>query len=102
MSISQIGLYGADHHNEYMPDRDRYDILRQLLLEARYAKGFKQVELAGHLGKPQSFVSKYETGERRLDVVEFLEVCDALSVRPETILEKINLWDMESRKKPPR
>lgn len=38
------------------------------------------MDLALKLDKPQSFVSKYETGERRLDVLEFAEVCEALSL----------------------
>lgn len=38
------------------------------------------------LGRPQSFVSKYETGERRLDVIEFLEVADALTLDPASII----------------
>ena len=36
--------------------------------------------LAERLGRPQSYVSKFERGERRLDVVEFFEVMDALRV----------------------
>jgi len=39
-----------------------------------------QTELAGRLGKPQSFVSKYEAGERRLDDVELEQVCAALGL----------------------
>ena len=49
-----------------------------LLIESRKGIGMTQTELAGALDKPQSFVSKYERGERRLDVIEFLEVIDAL------------------------
>ena len=47
--------------------------LRELLTEARSNAGLKQLDVAGRLGRPQSFVSKYEGGERRLDVVEFSE-----------------------------
>ncbi len=49
-------------------------LLRQLREEA----GLRQVEVAERLGRPQSFVSKYETGERRLDLVELGYVCRAL------------------------
>jgi transcriptional regulator with XRE-family HTH domain len=55
-----------------------YDLLRELLKEAREAKGISQAQLAKKLGVPQSYVSKYETGERRLDLVETLEVCGEL------------------------
>ena len=39
---------------------------------------FTQAALAERLAKPQSFVAKYEKGERRLDVVEFVEVAEAI------------------------
>lgn len=41
-------------------------------------QGMTQVQLSESLGMPQSFVSKYETGERRLDVVELRQVCKSL------------------------
>lgn len=44
----------------------------------RVSSGTSQVALAERLGKPQSFVSKAETGERRLDLIEALLICDAL------------------------
>ena len=49
-----------------------------MLAEARQAAGLSQVDLARRLGRPQSYVSKFESGERRLDVVEFIEVAEAL------------------------
>lgn len=52
--------------------------LRSLLRQARRQAGLRQVDLAKRLGQPQSFVSKYETGERRLDVLELRQVCLAL------------------------
>ena len=48
--------------------------------EARIEAGFRQTDLAKRLGKPQSFVSKYESGERRLDLAELWEVCRAMGV----------------------
>ena len=60
--------------------------LTELLVEARQAAGLTQVELAEHLDRPQSFVSKYENGERRLDVVEFLEVMDATGTDPAKLI----------------
>ncbi len=58
----------------------RYDQFRRQLIQARKAKGLTQTTLAKKLSRPQSFVSKYERGERRLDLVEFLEVADALGI----------------------
>lgn len=74
-----------------MTQRHMYELLQKTLIEARQSKGLTQTEIAARLGKPQSFVSKYESGERRLDVVEFLEVCQALSIKPNSILNKIDI-----------
>lgn len=54
--------------------------LQKLLKKSRADAGLSQVELAKKLGRPQSFVSKYESGERRLDVVELREICHALEL----------------------
>ena len=51
----------------------------QLMIEARRKADLTQHELAKRLKKPQSFVAKYEGGERRIDVVEFIALCRALS-----------------------
>lgn len=67
----------------------RYARLAELLVAAREAAGVTQVELARRLRRPQSFVSKVESGERRLDVVELLEITDRLGCRPETILAEL-------------
>ena len=60
--------------------------LRELLTDARNAADLTQVEVARRLGKPQSFISKYEGGERRLDVIEFLEITAAIGIDPAAIL----------------
>lgn len=66
-----------------------YEFFRLLLVTARENAGLTQVEVSTRLGRPQSFVAKYEGGERRLDVVEFIEVCAALDVDPHTILTAV-------------
>ncbi len=66
-----------------------YDTLLMCLVEARNASGKTQVELAGLLKRPQSFVSKFESGDRRLDVIEFLEICRALNADPYPIISSI-------------
>ena len=57
-----------------------YRRLRDWLVAGRHAQGLTQVQLAERLGRPQSFVSKYERGERRLDFVEVFEIAEALRV----------------------
>lgn len=64
----------------------KHEHFRRLLAQARQNAGLTQVALAKKLGRPQSFVSKFERGERRLDVIEFVEVARALSVDPARII----------------
>jgi transcriptional regulator with XRE-family HTH domain len=64
-------------------------LLRELLTEARLKAGLTQEQVASRLKRPQSFVSKYESGERRLDVVEFLEVCAAVGMDGAKILRQV-------------
>ncbi|OFJ47798.1 transcriptional regulator [Janthinobacterium lividum] len=66
-----------------------YIIFRHVMADARERQGLTQTELANRLGKPQSFVSKYESGERRLDLVEFLVVCAALGVEAAALFNSI-------------
>ena len=63
-----------------------YSVFAALLVGARKGVGMRQIELAQKLNKPQSFVSKFECGERRLDVIEFLTIMDALGADPLAIL----------------
>jgi len=59
---------------------DRYRRLIERLTEARKSAGLSQVALAERLGKPQQFVSRYEVGERRLDVFEYIDVAQAIGI----------------------
>ncbi|MDG9884909.1 helix-turn-helix transcriptional regulator [Pseudomonas putida CSV86] len=60
-----------------------------LLVKARKEAGLTQQELSERLGRPQSYVSKFERGERRLDVIEFLEIARSLGGDPHKMLEEI-------------
>lgn len=55
-----------------------YVRLREGLVAARRARGMSQEQLATALDRPQSFISKYENGERRLDFIEVLEIAELL------------------------
>ena len=66
-----------------------YKRLRELLVEARKRAALTQAELSSRLHRPQSFVSKYERGERRLDVIEFGQVARALGIDPVRVLGKL-------------
>lgn len=67
----------------------RYKRLRALLIKARKDRGLTQAQVAAKIHKPQSFVSKYEQGERRIDVVEFLEISRALGIDSLEILREL-------------
>jgi len=60
----------------------RHRKLSARLRAARERAGVAQVDLAARLQVPQSFISKYETGERRLDVIELLDILRALHISP--------------------
>ena len=66
-----------------------YRTMLGLLIEARKAAGLTQQQLAAKLRRPQSFVSKVESGERRLDVVEFLTICRHINADPHAIIEQV-------------
>ncbi|OFW42323.1 MAG: transcriptional regulator [Acidobacteria bacterium RIFCSPLOWO2_12_FULL_60_22] len=65
-----------------------YKRFRDLLVEARKEANLTQAQLSSRLKRPQSFVSKYERGERRLDVVEFREVAQAIGIDPVSFLRR--------------
>lgn len=67
---------------------ERYRVFRSLLVSAREAAGLSQVQVAERLGKPQSFVSKYERGDRRLDFTEFMELAEVLSIDASAFIEE--------------
>jgi transcriptional regulator with XRE-family HTH domain len=54
--------------------------LQRLLRQIRLDVGLRQVDLANRLGRPQSFVSKYESGEKRLDILELRQICEAVGI----------------------
>jgi transcriptional regulator with XRE-family HTH domain len=63
--------------------------LASLLRELRLKAGLHQSELAERLGVSQTWVSKYENGERRLDLVQLEKVCEAIGV---DLIELVGQW----------
>jgi transcriptional regulator with XRE-family HTH domain len=61
----------------------------EVMIRARKSAGLTQMALAARLHRPQSFVAKYEGGERRLDVVEFITVSQALGADPIKLLRQL-------------
>lgn len=68
-----------------------YQRLCRLLTEARKEAGLTQTELAKRLNRPQSFVSKYERAERRLDVVELIRISNAIGIDASSLLRQIEV-----------
>ncbi|HMN42631.1 MAG TPA: helix-turn-helix transcriptional regulator [Phycisphaerales bacterium] len=60
-------------------------LVRQLRLDA----GLRQADLARKLGEAQSFVSRYESGDRRLDVLELRQICGVLGVSLAAFVERL-------------
>lgn len=66
---------------------EEYQTLLTRLVKARKSAGFTQAELATKLGKHQSFISKIESGERRIDVIELLHIARMLGVAPKQLVQ---------------
>jgi len=60
--------------------RPEYEVFRAMLVRAREESRLTQVEVAAALARPQSFVSKFERGERRLDFTEFVEISAVMGI----------------------
>ena len=66
------------------------NVLQTLLRQIREEAGMRQVDLARLLGKPQSFVSKYEAGERRLDLIEVRQICLVAGTSMASFVERLD------------
>ena len=67
----------------------QHDVLRQLLKDLRTAKGLTQVDVARRLKRSQSYVAKCEVGERRLEVIELREWCEALGTSLSAFVKRL-------------
>ena len=76
-----------------------YKKLGSVLCAAREAAGMTQQVLAKRLSKPQSFVSSYESGQRRLDVLEFLRMAAAIDADPIKLFAEVLKADPSLRPK---
>ncbi|MBT8557464.1 helix-turn-helix transcriptional regulator [Polynucleobacter paneuropaeus] len=72
-----------------MLERQKYELLRSELKKARVESGILQKNLAKTLRKPQSYISKIESGERNLDVIEFIQYCEGLGIEPSKWLKTL-------------
>lgn len=70
-------------------DDPRYQQLRALLKQERERRGLTQLDLGKRLGKDQLFVSRFESGRRQVNVIEFLDIAQAMGVNPIQLLRKL-------------
>ena len=75
-----------------------YDDMRRRLREARETAGMTQRDAAKRLGRPQSYVAKSETGERRVDAIELLQFADAYGVDLLSLLPGGRVVGLNARK----
>ena len=69
-----------------------YAALLQLLKTTREQKGYTQIDLAKKLGQSQSFVSKIECGDRRIDIVQLRTICTVLGI---SLVEFVQQWERQ-------
>lgn len=84
---SPIANPGGVRKRDHAHQKER---LQAELRAARLRAGLSQADLARTLDRNQSFVSKYESGERRLDVLELRDICRALGVPFTTFTKKLD------------
>jgi transcriptional regulator with XRE-family HTH domain len=82
MANKARGLTKSLHSREY-------SAFCEILVAARHKAGLTQHTVAKRLKRPQSFVAKYEGGERRLDVIELIEIARALDVDPTVLFRTL-------------
>ena len=81
--------HGSARHMSPPRRSPRQARLQELLRSERIAAGLKQEEVARRLRRPQSFVSNYEGGERRLNVIELIDICEAIGIDPRRIMGEL-------------
>jgi len=92
LGLSFLGMYSLTTMTKSI-STPKYKRFCKLLYKAREDAGFTQAGLAKRLKKPQSFVSKYESGERRLDFVEFLDIATAIGLDIQNFIKALKFDD---------
>jgi transcriptional regulator with XRE-family HTH domain len=70
-------------------NRNQQQAHLSLLRELRLQAGLRQLDMARALGKPQAFVSYYESGARRLDLLELRQICGILGASLQTFVRRV-------------
>jgi hypothetical protein len=84
-----IGCPADGRSQQVWIEQSGYKRLGRVLAEARNAAGLTQSGLAKKLRKPQSFVSNFESGQRRIDLLEFARIADALGADAQKLFKTL-------------
>ena len=87
MTARRVG--GADRVSTKAKLAPELVVLGEVLVRAREGRGLKQSDVAARLGLPASYMSKVENGTRRLDVIEFVRIAQAIGTDPAEIIEHL-------------
>ena len=80
---------GADRISTKAKLADELRILGEVLVRARERAKLKQSDVAARLGLPASYLSKVESGTRRLDVVELIRIAEAMGLDPAVLVREV-------------
>jgi HTH-type transcriptional regulator/antitoxin HipB len=80
---------GADRISTKMKLASELRVLGEVLVRARERAGLKQAEVAARLGLPASYLSKIESGTRRLDVIELIRIAEAIGADAAEIIAEV-------------
>jgi len=69
--------------------RPRHEALRTFIVEKREEAGLTQHEVSARLDRPQSFIASIETGQRRVDVVELVDLAEAIGFDPHNAVQRL-------------
>lgn len=67
----------------------RYQYIINHLIHIRKTKKITQQQIANKLNKPQSYIAKIERCERKVDILEFIEICEVMNINPIDVLQDI-------------
>ncbi|MGJ4993744.1 helix-turn-helix domain-containing protein [Bradyrhizobium sp. HKCCYLS3077] len=67
----------------------RHEALRAFIVEKRKKAGLTQAEVAAKLGRYQSFIANVESGQRRIDVVELIDIANAIGFDPREAIKRL-------------